>query len=98
MWLPLAYTLTSAGHFMSQILAEQLLKGTADSSQAPAGTLRSWLLLPTDMGTLCWVFVLWGNPQLFITAYGALFLLQLTVVSASLRRKYRALSTSQGRQ
>ena len=98
MWLPLAYTLTSAGHFMSQILAEQLLKDRADSSQAPAGTLRSWLLLPTDMGTLCWVFVLWGNPQLFITAYGALVLLQLAVVAASVRRKYLALSSPQGRQ
>ena len=98
MWLPLAYTLTSAGHFMSQILAEQLLKDRADSSQAPAGTLRSWLLLPTDMGTLCWVFVLWGNPQLFIAAYGALFLLQLAVVAASVRRKYLALSSPQGRQ
>lgn len=98
MWLPLAYTLTSAGHFMSQILAEQLLKGKADSSQAPAGTLRSWLLLPTDMGTLCWVFVLWGTPQLFIAAYGALFLLQLAVVVVSVRRKYRVLSSPGGRQ
>lgn len=92
-WLPLAYTLTSAGHFMSQILAEQLLKGRADTSQAPAGTLRSWLLLPTDMGTLCWVFLLWGNPELFIAAYGGLFLLQLTIIVASVRRKYRALSS-----
>jgi phosphatidylglycerophosphate synthase len=97
-WLPLAFALTSAGHFMSQILAEQLLKGRAGNSQAPAGTSRSWLLLPTDTGTLCWVFVLWGNPQLFIAAYGALFLLQLPVVAASVRRKYRALSGPQGRK
>jgi phosphatidylglycerophosphate synthase len=92
-WLPLAYTLTSAGHFMSQILAEQLLKGRVNNSQAAPGTFRSWLLLPTDMGTLCWVFVLWGHPQLFIAAYGALFLLQFIVVMASVRRKYRALSS-----
>jgi phosphatidylglycerophosphate synthase len=98
MWLPLAYALTSAGHFMSQILAEQLLKGKAGNNKAPAGTLRSWLLLPTDMGTLCWVFVLWGNPQLFIAAYGALYLLQLPVFAVSVRRKYRALSSPQGRQ
>lgn len=97
-WLPLVYALTSAGHFMSQILAEQLLKGKADNSEAPAGTLRSWLLLPTDMGSLCWVFVLWGNPHLFIAAYGAMFLLQLAVFAASVQRKYRALSSPQGRQ
>lgn len=93
-WLPLAYTLTSAGHFMSQILAEQLLRGRANTSPAPAGTLRSWLVLPTDIGTLCWVFLLWGNPQLFIAAYGGLFLVQLVVVVASVRRKYQALKLS----
>lgn len=90
-WIPLAYAVTSAGHFMSQILAEQLLRNHASSSQAPAGTLRSWLVLPTDLGTLCWVFVLWGNPGLFIAAYGGLFLLQFVVVVASVRRKYRTL-------
>lgn len=90
--LPLAYTLTSTGHFMSQILAEQLLKARGDDGQVRPGTFRSWLLLPTDMGTLCWVFVLWGNPQLFIVGYGGLFLLQLMIVMASVRRKYRALS------
>lgn len=92
--LPLAYTLTSAGHFMSQILAEQLRRGRLDgdnSSPKAAGTLRSWLVLPTDMGTLCWVFILWGIPQVFIAAYGSLFLVQLVVVVASVRRKYLAL-------
>lgn len=93
-WLPLAYTLTSAGHFMSQILAEQLLKDRVKDSRAAAGTLRSWLVLPTDIGTLCWVFVLWGNPQVFMAAYGSLFLLQLIVVVASVRRKYQALVLS----
>jgi phosphatidylglycerophosphate synthase len=97
-WLPLAYTLSSTGHFMSQILAEQLLAARSiPKSQAHPGAFRSWLLLPTDMGTLCWVFVFWGSPYLFIAAYGCLFVLQLTVVVASLRRKYRALSsTGQG--
>ncbi|WP_461175034.1 CDP-alcohol phosphatidyltransferase family protein [Arthrobacter sp. Z1-9] len=91
-WLPLAYTLTCSGHFMSQILAEQLLRGRADNSQAPAGALRSWVVLPTDFGTLCWLFLLWGNPQVFVAAYGGLFLVQLIVVVASVRRKYQALS------
>ena len=99
--LPLAYTLTSAGHFMSQILAEQLLRGQVDglgSSQEVPGRLRSWLVLPTDMGTLCWVFVLWGDPQVFMAAYGSLFLVQLVVVGASVRRKYLALLWSPVRQ
>ena len=91
-WLPLAFTLTSVGHFMSQILAEQLLKTRETPAEAPAGTFRSWLLLPTDMGTLCWVFLAWGNPALFIGAYGGLFLLNLAVVIASVQRKFMALS------
>ena len=91
-WLPLAYTLTSVGHFMSQILAEQLLKTRETPAEAPAGTFRSWLLLPTDMGTLCWVFLAWGNPVLFVVAYGGLFLLNLAVVIASVQRKFMALS------
>lgn len=91
-WLPLAYTLTSVGHFMSQILAEQLLKSRGTATQTPSGTFRSWYLLPTDMGTLCWVFLAWGDPMLFAGAYGSLFFLNLAVVAASVTRKYRALS------
>lgn len=90
-WLPLAYTLTSVGHFMSQILAEQLLKTREKDTEARTGALRSWLALPTDMGTLCWVFLAWGDPVLFIAAYGGLFFLNLIVVIASVKRKYQAL-------
>lgn len=102
--LPLLYCLMSGGQFMSQILAEQLLRSAAASSPpsgaaAPGvsstapGALRSFVLLPTDAGALCWVFVLWGSGPLFLAAYGSLFLLNLLAVAASMRRKYRALAS-----
>jgi hypothetical protein len=46
------------------------------------------------MGTLCWLFLAWGSPMLFAGAYGSLFFLNLAVVTASVKRKYRALSSS----
>lgn len=106
--LPGLYCLMSGGQFMSQILAEQLLRpagpvtppgpasGAGRVPAAPgdpgAQRLRSFLLLPTDAGALCWVFIFWGSPPAFLAAYGSLFLLNVPAVAASLRRKHRALA------
>ncbi|GAB3616270.1 CDP-alcohol phosphatidyltransferase family protein [Okibacterium endophyticum] len=89
----LLYTLVSVGQFMSQILGEQLRR--ADGlPQAPAtgGALRSVLLLPSDMGTLCWVFALWGFAPVFAAAYTALFAVNALHSALSMRRRYRELS------
>ena len=61
-WLALvalAYGWVTSGQFMSQILAEQFVRA-AGRKQTRGGNLRSFILLPTDPGTLCWSFVLWG--------------------------------------
>lgn len=92
LWLPLAYTLMCIGHFMSQILAEQLLKSRHSLPVLDQRTMSSWLRLPTDMGVLCWIFIGWGNPGWFAAAYGCLFLFNAAVVVRSVRRKYLALS------
>ncbi|MCD4526670.1 CDP-alcohol phosphatidyltransferase family protein [Nocardioides sp. cx-173] len=34
--------------------------------------LRTWLVLPNDYGTFCWVFVLLAWPQVFLGGYAAL--------------------------
>ncbi|MCC9205423.1 CDP-alcohol phosphatidyltransferase family protein [Arthrobacter sp. zg-Y769] len=91
--LPLLYCLLSAGHFMSQILAEQLVRrhGPDHRPEPSPSPLRSFLLLPADTGVLCWVFACWGSEEAFLVAYGCLFLFNLLAGAASMRRKYRTL-------
>lgn len=83
----LGYCLVSVGEFMSQILAEQL-SGRNDPPSSPSGVVKSFILLPTDNGTLCWIFLLWGMPSLFVWVYGAMFLLNAVHTAISMRRKY----------
>lgn len=86
----LGYCLVGVGEFMSQILAEQLSGRATPADPAPAspGVVKSLILLPTDNGTLCWIFLLWGTPGLFVWAYGAMFLLNTVHAAISMRRKY----------
>lgn len=57
----LAFAALSSGQFISQILAEQLQRARGVASVPESGgLLKSFVLLPNDMGTLCWLFVLWG--------------------------------------
>lgn len=81
------------GQFMSQILAEQLLRDRGRRRQHPqdSGDLQSWLLLPTDPGIWAWVFVLWGAPGAFLTAYLVLAALNTVHAGLSLRRRHREL-------
>ncbi|CEA07514.1 CDP-alcohol phosphatidyltransferase [Arthrobacter saudimassiliensis] len=92
--LPAMYCLLSTAHFMSQILAEQLVRnaGLRPTPVERHSAARSVLMLPTDAGTLCWIFVLWGTP-LFIPSYFALFLANLVAVAASMGRKWRHLAS-----
>jgi phosphatidylglycerophosphate synthase len=87
----LLYAVVSVGQFMSQILAEQL----APDRGRPAttgGVLRSLLLIPTDMGALCWLFLAWGFPQAFALLYTAMFAVNAVYSTVSMRRKYQRLS------
>ncbi|WP_257997931.1 CDP-alcohol phosphatidyltransferase family protein [Glutamicibacter arilaitensis] len=98
-YLPLAFALVATGHFISQILAEQLGRahalraGAKDSGSLPEqegrkGMLWSFLILPIDTGVLCWVFVLWGSPALFVPGYAVLFAFAAVFAGISARRKY----------
>jgi len=91
--IALLFVLVAVGQFMSQILAEQLVR-TRGSTAEPSGSgiRQSWLLLPTDTGVLCWSFVLWAVPPLFAVLYAALFAIALLHSGVSMRRKYVALT------
>ena len=92
-WLPMAFTVLTAGHFMSQILAEQLRNNRKTAAPSTGGTMRSFINLHMDAGTLCWIFIVWGFGPLFVVIYALLFAANAATVLLSMRRKYVTLST-----
>lgn len=84
----LCFAVLSTAQFMSQILAEQLIRHKG--GEEPTGTriTQSLILLPSDSGVLCWSFVLWLAPPLFALGYTVLFALNAMHTLTSMRRKY----------
>ena len=91
--MPLLFCVVAVGHFMSQILAEQLRRTRRTAAPSSGGTLRSFLNLHMDAGTLCWIFLLWGFGTVFVIAYGLLLAATVLTVAVSMRRKYQSLNT-----
>lgn len=86
-WLlvPVGYTIVAAVSFFAMILNDQLktihalragasAKGIHKPSRSAAKTV---LLLPTDYGVLCLVFLFLGIPPLFFVLYSVLFVANL---------------------
>ncbi|MBX9244945.1 CDP-alcohol phosphatidyltransferase family protein [Actinotalea ferrariae] len=77
--VPVGFTVVAAVSFFAMILNEQLKRGVAARSGAatlpPARVplVRRLLVLPTDYGVLCLVFVLLAAPMAFFWAYTLLF-------------------------
>lgn len=95
-WLPLAFTVLVAGHFISQILAEQLRNNRGIAAPATGGNLRSFLNLHMDAGIFCWIFIFWGSGLGFVLVYGLLFAANAATVLLSMRRKFVTLSQPAG--
>jgi phosphatidylglycerophosphate synthase len=74
--LPTLFALVMTMMF-SGILLKDLLARQAKSARLAPGTSASWLrailVMPTDYGVICLVFLLWSVPTLFLGAYAALF-------------------------
>lgn len=95
--IPIGYLLVSVVRFFALILAEQMRRyatAVPPNGGAPDGNsvLKSLLGLPGDFGVLCVIFLTWGNTILFLALYGALFVANLLLMGASLRRRYRELT------
>jgi phosphatidylglycerophosphate synthase len=79
-WLlvPLGFSVVAAVLFFGTILNEALrerhgaITRARPTSDRPS-VLRSLLVVPTDYGLLCWVFVLLGAPTVFFGVYTFLF-------------------------
>jgi phosphatidylglycerophosphate synthase len=75
--LPLAFTVVAVVHFFATLLNEALrAQHGAQTRAGGAGertsVVRSLLVVPTDYGLLCWVFVLLGAPAVFVGIYAFL--------------------------
>lgn len=74
--IPVGYAVVSGVTFFGMILNDLLRSARGLESAASRGgssLVRSLLLLPTDYGVLCLVFVLWGWTNGFLAAYAATF-------------------------
>jgi phosphatidylglycerophosphate synthase len=73
--IPIVFSIVASTTF-SGMLLNDLLKGkhaVASTHERGGGTLlRSLVLLPTDFGLVCLVFVLWGWTPAFLIGYGLL--------------------------
>lgn len=89
--IPAAYVLVANLFFFSFILGD-LLKRTRAVKPAPGGpasVLRSLLVIPTDYGLMCLVFLLWGAPTAFLTVYAVLLLGNIGYVGLGLPKWFR---------
>ncbi len=100
-WLliPLVFSVVAVVTFFGMLLNDLLKgkKGVASTHARGGGTLlRSTILLPTDFGVVCLVFLFWGWTPIFVALYALLAGLNLLfLIAAAVKwfREIRALDT-----
>lgn len=100
--IPLAFGIAATTSFTAMLLND-LLKGkhaVASTHERGGGTLkRSLLVLPTDFGLVCLVFVLWGWPSVFLLGYGALAAVSIAFLAMAAVKWFREMgSLGSGRE
>ncbi|SNR52066.1 CDP-alcohol phosphatidyltransferase [Haloechinothrix alba] len=94
--VPLGFHLVAAVMFFTMILNEQLRRRhtTPDRVAAETGSspVRSLLVLPTDYGVLCLLFVTLGFARVFPIGYAALFVANAAFLAAALVKWYKDVS------
>lgn len=69
---------------------------TRPGTRAAEHPLRMWLILPTDYGLFCWMFVLLAWPGLFAAGYGAMLAVNAVVMVPVLAKWWRELRAMDG--
>lgn len=78
--IPIGFCIVAAVSFFTMILNDHLKEinalktGQAQSPVRSGSRMRSLLLIPTDYGILCLMFLLLGMPELFFVVYGLFFI------------------------
>lgn len=96
--VPLAFSVVQAVTYFGFIImpflrrqAPPLPADTAPAEPTAEHPLRMWLILPTDYGFLCWVFVLLAWSTVFVTVYTALLVLSAAMLALALRKWWNEL-------
>lgn len=92
--VPVGFTVVATVFFFVQILTDQLRRAHPGQAPAAAGAgraavLRSIVVVPTDYGLLCLIFVLFAWPAGFVLAYGLLLLGTALFLAAALPKWFR---------
>lgn len=95
-WLlvPLGYSAVATVAFFAMTLNDQLrrtkgLPATTVQTAARPSALRSLLVIPTDYGLFCLVFLVWGLRDVYAVIYGLLFLANAGFLALALRKWFR---------
>jgi phosphatidylglycerophosphate synthase len=97
-WLvvPLVHAVVGSVLFFAMILTEQMRRARGTASVADTNGrlpwLRSVLVVPTDYGLLCLVFLLMAAPTVFFVAYTAIVACTTVFVVAAAARWFREIS------
>lgn len=90
--IPLIFAVVAPTTFTAMLLND-LLKGkhsVASTHERGGGTLlRSLLVVPTDFGLVCLVFVLWGWTPAFLVGYGLLTAAAVGFLALAARKWFR---------
>lgn len=92
--VPLGFAIVAAVVFFAMILNDFLRPRNRGGTppRREGGGIRSLLLLPTDYGILCIVFLLCGVPVVFVPAYGLLFVVNTAYAALALPKWFREMS------
>lgn len=93
--LPAAFQVVDLALFFG-VVTMPLLRRRQDAGEPVAATtrehpLRTWLILPTDYGVFCWMFLLLGWPEAFVAVYAGMFAVNAAILPLALRKWWREL-------
>lgn len=92
--VPLLYEVVQMTTYFGLMIMPTLRRaaGTAAAAPpAPEHPLRTWLILPTDYGALCWAFLLLAWPAAFLGVYTAFAVASTAMLALALRKWWREL-------
>lgn len=93
--VPIGFAIVATGMFFAMILNDLLkaVRAARSGSAVPArprgGRLRSILVLPTDYGILCLIFLTLGFPALFVVLYTGMFAVNTAYFGLAARKWFR---------